>query len=459
MKKILSLMLAVLTILTVFSFSTTAFADKHPDGWAYESDGKQNNWYYYVDGMPLSEGIYEIDGKGYYFNYQGVMQTGWVYDDASYTDENGKYVTQYIWYYAGSNGVLSEGWKSIGNVWYYFEPEAYHMYANGMYNIGNRAYVFTKSGAMRTGWISVDFSYYEGDDTVTIWFYADTNGALVKGWKQIGGKWYYFDPTDYWMYSNAAEKINGKVYFFTSSGAMLAGGWGKDSCGDWYYADANGALATGWKQIGGKWYYFDLEEGFMFIGGHEIGDKVYLFDGSGAWIKPSGTGWKQVKYTYTYSGKTYTYTDWFYFKNSKIVTGWEKISGKWYYFQFNGSMLSGTVAQGNDGKVYFLNNDGSMRTATGWVSEVYEEGATDWYYINNSSGECAKGWKLINGKKYYFDQEWAYMRTGFQAINGNWYYFKDSGEMVTGSQTINGKPYVFDSNGVMISGEIPGAVG
>ena len=454
MKKYLSVLLAVITLLSIFSFGTTVFADQHEPGWVFEDGG----WMYYENGSPYCDGIYNIKGNGYYFNYQGKMQTGWIYEDVSYTDpETSEYVQYYVWYYAESNGVLTEGWKQINNVWYYFEPAAYYMYANGMFDIGNKTYIFKESGAMLTGWFhSVVNSGYVVYD---LWYYADSNGNLAKGWRQVGGKWYYFDLNEGWMYSNTTERINGKLYYFTKSGAMLANGWGQSRWGDWYYADKNGALATGWQQISGKWYYFDAEEGFMYVGGHQIGNKLYLFDGSGAWYTQSGTGWKSIKITFTYENKTTTYTEWFYFEKGKLATGWRKLGGKWYYFD-NGSgmMLSDGAYKTADSKVYYFEASGAMKTTEGWAKETYADGAVDWYYVN-SNGTCVKGWKYVNGKWYYFDNEWAYMHTGFTMINDKVYYFNESGAMVTGTQTINGKDYLFDENGVLIKGENPFAVG
>ena len=43
-----------------------------------------------------------------------------------------------------------------------------------------------KEGIMITGW------YF--DPFYQKWFYLDTNGAMVIGWKEIDGKWYYFNP-------------------------------------------------------------------------------------------------------------------------------------------------------------------------------------------------------------------------------------------------------------------------
>ena len=65
------------------------------------------------------------------------------------------------------------------------------------------------------------------------WYYLDEQtGAMVTGWKQIGGTWYYLN----------------------SSGAMVTG-W-MNGGGSWYYLSSSGSMATGWFYDHGAWYYF-----------------------------------------------------------------------------------------------------------------------------------------------------------------------------------------------------------
>ena len=39
---------------------------------------------------------------------------------------------------------------------------------------------------MVTGWINYNNK----------WYYADSSGAMLEGWQQGGGNWYYFYPGD-----------------------------------------------------------------------------------------------------------------------------------------------------------------------------------------------------------------------------------------------------------------------
>ena len=152
--------------------------------------------------------------------------------------------------------------------------------------------------------------------------------------------------------------------------------------------------------------------------GAKITEKIPIL--SGTWKKDSTGWWYQwsdrsypAKMFLKISGKTY------YFNASGyMVTGWQYIGGKWYYFDGSGAMV------------------------TGWQ---YLGGK--WYYMN-SSGVMLTGWQYIGGKWYYMNGSGA-MVTGWQYLGGKWYYMNSSGAMVTGWQTINGVRYYFDASGAM----------
>ena len=72
------------------------------------------------------------------------------------------------------------------------------------------------------------------------WKYYASNKA-VTGWKQIEGKWYFFNAQGvsqkWWV------QDNGTWYYLEGSGAMKASQWFEVD-GKWYYVDATGALAV-----------------------------------------------------------------------------------------------------------------------------------------------------------------------------------------------------------------------
>ena len=227
---------------------------------------------------------------------------------------------------------------------------------------------------------------------------AKWTAVVLKGWKQDGGKWYYYDNG---VMATGWKKINGNWFRFTASGVMQTG-W--QQIGKWYYFNPNGRMATGWQKISGVQYYFN-GDGAMRTGWQNIEGKWYFFNNKGA----LQTGWQKLN------------DIWYHFADSgEMQTGWQKIGGLWYYFNLNGRMQTGWQNLG--GKWYYLNPKGAM--VTGWL----KLGQT-WYYLDENGA----------------------MITGWLKLGTKWYYLKANGAMVTGTQTINGKTYTFDANGAWVS--------
>jgi hypothetical protein len=71
--------------------------------------------------------------------------------------------------------------------------------------------------------------------------------------------------------------------WWNSEGSSWSIGW-KEIDGKWYYFDNNGYMKTGWVQDGDKWYYLD-KSGFMKTGWIVDGDKTYYLNKSGDMAK------------------------------------------------------------------------------------------------------------------------------------------------------------------------------
>lgn len=159
-------------------------------------------------------------------------------------------------------------------------------------------------------------------------------------------------------------------------------------------------------------------------GWQQISGTWYYYNSDGS----KATGWKKIK------------NAWYYFKsNGAMATGWVKDKGTWYYLKSSGAMATGWIKDG--GKWYYLKSNGAM--ATGWLKDKGK-----WYYLE-SSGAMATGWKKVDGKWYYLTSSGA-MATGWLKDKGKTYYLQSSGAMVTGTVTIDGKKYTFSSSGALV---------
>lgn len=88
---------------------------------------------------------------------------------------------------------------------------------NQYLDIDGNEYKFNNSGTMFIGWCTKKGIY--GED---LWYYYRSNGALQKGWLQIGDSWYYFDENDGHMISSARKLMYGNYYHFKKDGTMAS---------------------------------------------------------------------------------------------------------------------------------------------------------------------------------------------------------------------------------------------
>lgn len=241
------------------------------------------------------------------------------------------------WYYRNADGSYKTGWQKIGGKWYYFDDSGY-MYNDGVCYIDGKPYNFTESGALTVGWYK---------DTEGYWYYSNSSGVIQTGWKKISGKWYYFASDDYffYMYRGGKYEIDGEEYIFKRSGELVIG-WYNDGNDMWYYADSSGRIARGWQKIKGSWYYLDPSSGQMYTGIVNIDGKKYAFNASGVWVNKANT-WISDGYFYYYLDG-----------NKRPVTGWKKISGKWYYFAPGSYIMYANSTDNINGKTYRFDKSG-----------------------------------------------------------------------------------------------------
>nr|WP_240381185.1 cell wall-binding protein [Bacillus mycoides] len=108
----------------------------------------------------------------------------------------------------------------------------------------------SSGNVIKNSWVNKDKDYC----------YAGSDGFLLKGWQEIGGKTYYFQDNmrllSPYSGSNGDSMIGDKHYLFDDKGALLRSAWKEDAFG-LHYSDASGAMIKeGVKEIDNKIYYF-----------------------------------------------------------------------------------------------------------------------------------------------------------------------------------------------------------
>ena len=283
----------------------------------------KSNGYYKVQSDPtLNENrtsITQDKGEYNFDQYYAYINANSVYALNSVQNGNtsGKWIKdgQGYWYwYEGSNYVT--GWKEINSVWYYFNTAGVMQTSQWIENY----YVLADGTMAKSQWIGND--------------YVDASGLWQSNrWMNDGQWWYRYGDGSYPVAK--FDTINGKKYYFDNSGYMV----------------------TGWKLIDKDWYYFN-GSGCMikdqWIGNYYIGKDgkmaksqwvgKYYVDASGVWQPDrwinDGQWWYRYgdgsypKEKFDVIGDNVYYFD----KNGYMVTGWNCIDKKWYYFNDLGIM-------------------------------------------------------------------------------------------------------------------------
>ena len=112
-----------------------------------------------------------------------------------------------------------------------------------------------------------------------------------------------------------------------------------------------------------------------------------------------------------------------------VLTGWQKVDGKWYYYDKTGVKQFSKWIGGN----YYVKADGTMA-----ISEFVDNGN---YYVGKD-GKWDKGTKwLKSGDKWYYIVSGKVQKSKWVQISKKWYHFDKDGIMET-SKWIDGKYYV-----------------
>ncbi len=194
----------------------------------------------------------------------------------------------------------------------------------------------------------------------------------------------------------------------------------------------------GWVEKDGKTYYYENGRKLRSTTLFDDNDKYRLLGSDGAMVTKKG--WKTIKTQYTKYGDKYKATKKYYItKDGTVTTGWKKISGKYYFFDYDGKMAKGCSAYDATTKKYYVTGkDGVRVTKKGWYQATNtdytnygKKVSTKYYYYIKKDGSVTTGFKTIGGKKYYFDYDGKMFANTYAVIDKKIYVFKPSGEVVT----------------------------
>lgn len=512
------------------------------DHWIYETE-QSEGWYYYGTDGVLCTGVTKVDGKIYCFSSNGSIRKNVIGSDGTYvyyfgddgtaedkTDaKEGWILIKGKYCYVQNGELLKNQWLELSGKKYYLKEDGEMANGGGCY-IENQMYYFKEDGSLRTGWVlnsTNGWAYYDKDGSMKTgffevdgklyyagWYYDGTisilrdfyvdgvlyhadadgvctkvtqngwtkdgryleNGKVVTGWKQISGKWYYFNPETgiKLAYKNTfyEKEIDGKVYCFDKDGVMQTGWIREENRGKvvWKYAKADGSLMkTEWLQTGNTWYYFVNSK--MVTGMVNINGVNHLFNTSGVWkgeVSKQTNGWKQVG------------SDWCYLENGKLVKSDIKtIQNKKYVFDENGKMLKNqeTTLYTEKGPVtYYLGNSGAAyvsqwRLLPGDRWKYYDADGNGnlsgwkqikkvWYYFDPENNNVAAVQDIVeDGKVYHFNSDGSYtgksesLKNGWKRIDGFWHYYENGTQITSQLKTIDGKKYYFNYEGKMHFGQ------
>ncbi|MBM7642516.1 hypothetical protein [Streptococcus loxodontisalivarius] len=409
-----------------------------------------------------------------------------------------------------SESKQASGWKGTDDgKWYYYDDKG--NYLTGQQTIDGKEYYFNKDGSqLKGGSVIIDGTTYFADE--------DT-GILDKGQWVSDGQWRYpsGEVDYYWAYTANGKKItgfqtiDGKEYYFYSSGRQAKGYLIENEDNSYSYFDGNsgekvygpkwvtilykfprgvamtkqayidedGKAVDGLQVINGKTYYF-TNNTLVTSQNQTINGVDYYFDRYGVGTRLSNPDLKNTYYTE--NGK------WYYAgEDGKAVTGAQTIDGVQVYFNDDGSQVKGDFEDQNTYSGHYYDPD----TGAMWTNRFVEYKG-DWYYLDEE-GETVRGPQVYNDTIIYFDTdgkqikgEMTYQRTWTKSATGNyfymadnnfayyyydaetgaraqsqyievepghWYYFDENGKRVSGAQTIDGQDVYFNKQtGIQVKG-------
>ena len=289
-------------------------------------------------------------------------------------------------------------------------------------------------------------------------YYVKDDGGFYEGWypDNVNPEYYFFSEEDenhgygkrYAMAEGITRIFNGdktEYRLFSAEGNYIG------ECEGWqvidgynYYFYSKIDMAKGCTPIDGKKYFFDKD-------GHQVFNGLYTEYGTNLTyaVNKNGvvlTGWQTInKKKFYFNPNT-----------AALVKGFANISGKTYYLPEEGGTAKGYIEI--EGSKYYFDSNGVM--TTGWV-KIKDNGVTDWHFFSKLTGkEITPDSVTTEGKSY-----WRSITENSATVN---YYFPNNGTpyvaiksdtgKITKSGVIvestHGEKYYFDAKGTLYKGWI-----
>lgn len=261
------------------------------------------------------------------------------------------------------------------------------------------------------------------------YYYKD--GKKMKGLQTINGYKYLFDPTTKKMLTGK-RTYNGKTYYFSVKSGKALKGLITIKGNKYYFHPTYYTMQTGFKIIDGKKYLFSTKSGVALSGVRTYNGNKYYFSKK---TKAAAKGLITVGNAKYYAGD-----------NCVLKKGLQNItsgsnSGRYLFDSTTRKMMTGWQEYTSDGKtrVYYF-DPSTGKAVTGIVSLDGRQ-----YYFHDEYATLQKGYILVrNGKRYYLDSITGEIKTGVFLADKNYFYFDpstESGYGERGLQEIDGKTY------------------
>lgn len=365
-----------------YSYAKSAgWTEENGNWYYYDSYGepltdtwkKLDNDWYYLDSDGIRAVSTQIDE--YYVDEDGKrVSMKWVsVDNEDYWDDNN--APEKLHYYYGKDGkALTSRWASIGGNWYYFNEDG--IMETGSITVDGYNYYLGEDGIRKTGWVLLEDETDEPEYNES-WYYFDNSGKRIENEvdKKINGNYYTFVDGRMqtgWYKLPASETISQEqkseqeteapqtaspseaqpaAEDASSPQASVAAAYAPAASHHmegYQYYDEDGKRASGWREIEGVEGISEEAELYHF----------YFKNGKPHYAK------KGLE-LFTIDSKKYAFNDRGEMQTGKKVVNLEDGSTANFYFDENGVMKTGKQAimdeDTGETQNWYFHTDGSRK--------------------------------------------------------------------------------------------------